>query len=66
MESSKHLDKIANSMSTEGMAVFLSDPEMGTFSFESDFTKEFEVVWKSEFWVYDKMGLFAEIFYSPY
>ena len=53
-------------MNTEGMAVFIADPERARFSFESDITKSFEVVWKNEFTVHDKMGLFVEIFYSPY
>jgi hypothetical protein len=34
-------------MNTEGMKVFIADPERGRFSFESDFTKPYEVVWKS-------------------
>jgi hypothetical protein len=53
-------------MNKEKMLVMIAEPDKARYSFESDISKEFEIVWRHEFWVHEKMGLHAEIFYSPY
>lgn len=53
-------------MGNDGTTVKIADPEDARFSFESDMSKSYEVLWSSEFVVLNKMGLFAEIFYSPF
>ena len=46
---------------------FITDPdEEGRFTVRGNHQKDFEILFSHEFEVGVKMGLFAEIFYSPY
>ena len=65
-ESKKRLRSIIAEMSGQA-AKMLTDPEKdGRFVLNSKRAKSFEVLASGEFEVAVKMGLFAEIFYSPY
>ncbi len=52
VESSKKLDEIATQMNKEKMLVMIAEPDKARYSFESDVSKEFEIVWRHEFWVH--------------
>jgi hypothetical protein len=65
-ESKKRLRSIIAEMSGQA-AKSLTDPDReGRFVLNSKRAKDFEVLSSGEFEVQVKMGLFAEIFYSPY